>query len=73
MEYGIVNETLLFTSDGPGSEYRGTLPDKFLLTGNFGGDVDWNFGKLKEIQPDKPLMVMEYYPGWYASQIQNRL
>ncbi|CAL8070939.1 unnamed protein product [Orchesella dallaii] len=67
---GITNETLFFTSDGVGSGDRGTLPG-LLKTANFGSDVDWNFGQLQEMQPDKPLMVMEYYPGWFDHWFEN--
>lgn len=70
-EHGYVNQTLLFTSDGVGSGYRGTLPGKVLMTANFGGDADYNFGTLKELQPDKPLMVMEFYPGWFDHWFEN--
>lgn len=65
VDHKFANETLLFTSDGAYNGDRGTLPDRLLMTANFQGDVDGNFGKLKEMQPDKPVMAMEYWAGWY--------
>lgn len=65
-DHGIANETLLFTSDGAYNGNRGTIPEKLLMTANFQGDVDTNFGKLKEMQPDKPVMAMEFWSGWLA-------
>ncbi|ODN03705.1 Beta-galactosidase-1-like protein 3 [Orchesella cincta] len=63
LNLGYANETLFFTSDGVGSgQWNLTWTFK---TANFGGDVDHNFGTLREQQPDKPLMAMEYYPGWF--------
>lgn len=64
VDHGFTNETLMFTSDGVGNGYKGTLPDKLLMTANFQGDVDGNFGALKEQQPDKPVMAMEFWAGW---------
>jgi len=59
-------DVLLFTSDGPADEMLqgGTLPDVFK-TVNFGSRPEEAFAKLKEYQPDKPLMCMEYWNGWF--------
>ena len=59
-------DVLLFTSDG--SEdlmlQGGTLPD-VLKTINFGSKPKENFNNLLNHQPDKPLMCMEYWNGWF--------
>ncbi len=34
------------------------------MTANFQGDVDVNFGELKVLQPNKPVMAMEFWAGW---------
>ncbi|KAK4882084.1 hypothetical protein RN001_005403 [Aquatica leii] len=57
---------LLITSDSPllGGNV-GTLPNYFLQTANFNSLPEWNLNRLKQLQPDKPLMVMEYWTGWF--------
>lgn len=59
-------DVLLFTSDGPGDEYLqcGTLPHLFK-TANFGSRPAEAFAKLRQYQPDGPLMCMEYWNGWF--------
>jgi hypothetical protein len=59
---GIVE--LLSSCDGASSEQIGTLPGLLFQTIDFGSDIEGNFGKLEEIQPNKPVMAMEFYPGW---------
>ena len=57
----------LFTSDG-GTDFMltgGTLPNYFK-TVNFGSDAAGNFAKLKEHQPDAPLMCTEFWNGWFS-------
>lgn len=56
----------LFTSDGPTDWMLtgGTLDDCHK-TGNFGSHVSEEFGKLRERQPDGPLMCCEYWNGWF--------
>ncbi|KAF5275962.1 hypothetical protein FQA39_LY00758 [Lamprigera yunnana] len=56
---------LLFTSDGAGSGDIGTLKDHFLMTANFQNDPEWNFDRIKQDQPDKPAMAMEFWTGWF--------
>ncbi|MCD9020283.1 glycoside hydrolase family 35 protein [Cohnella silvisoli] len=59
-------DVLLFTSDGS-EDYMlqgGTLPD-MLATLNFGSNPEQGFAKLLEYQPDKPLVCMEYWNGWF--------
>lgn len=60
-----ISESLYFTADGASSGTKGGLPEEgVLLTCNFNQDVDGNFGTLMELQPNRPLMSMEYYSGW---------
>lgn len=61
-----------FTSDGASdvSLQYGTLPHIFK-TANFGSDAPRNFAKLREYQPDKPLMCMEYWNGWFDHWGEN--
>ena len=56
----------LFTSDGP-TDFMltgGTL-EGCHKTGNFGSDVPKQFKKLRERQPDGPLMCCEFWNGWF--------
>lgn len=55
---------LLFTSDTPSNGFFGTLPG-VLATANFQEEAVKELGLLKEYQPYKPLMVMEYWTGWF--------
>ncbi|PYZ99367.1 hypothetical protein A6K26_009645, partial [Gammaproteobacteria bacterium 2W06] len=58
-------ESLFFTSDTPSqSGDLGSVPGE-LMTANFktGGENELKI--LKEIQPDRPLMVMEFWTGWF--------
>ncbi|CAG7832431.1 unnamed protein product [Allacma fusca] len=57
--------TLLFTSDGSYNGIRGTLPDQLFYTANFQGDPEWNLDLLLELQPNKPVMSMEFWSGWF--------
>eukprot|EP00058_Branchiostoma_floridae_P011717 XP_002597205.1 hypothetical protein BRAFLDRAFT_203307 [Branchiostoma floridae] len=59
---GIVE--LLFTSDGKGALISGGIPG-VLKTVNFQNNASDKLQKLKEIQPDRPMMVMEYWTGWF--------
>lgn len=75
-QYGI--NIPLFTSDGAWQEAleAGSLPDENILaTGNF-GSLSWqNLDNLAAFQPDKPLMCMEFWDGWfnrYAEPIIHR-
>lgn len=56
---------MFFTSDTP-SLHRdaGTLPD-VLQMANFKVDPEKELNLLKELQPNKPAMVMEYWTGWF--------
>ncbi|XP_050294011.1 beta-galactosidase-1-like protein 3 [Anthonomus grandis grandis] len=57
---------LLMTADGV-TVFRdaGTLPQYFLVTANFNGNPVSSFNALEQIQPGRPKMAMEYYPGWF--------
>ena len=59
-------DVLLFTSVGPEDHMLqgGTLPH-LLKTVNFGSRAKQAFEKLREYQPDKPLMCMEFWVGWF--------
>jgi beta-galactosidase len=59
-------DSFLFTSDGPRDNclQGGTLPDVFK-TVNFAFDAKEAFAKLREYQPAGPLMVMEFWSGWF--------
>lgn len=59
-------DSFLFTSDGPrdGCLQGGTLPDVFK-TVNFAFNAAEAFAKLREYQPEGPLMVMEFWSGWF--------
>lgn len=61
---------LLFTSDTPAAGFQGTLPD-VLATANFQEDCSTELALLKAYQPNKPLMVMEYWSGWFDHYTEN--
>ncbi|KAF5283075.1 hypothetical protein FQR65_LT14092 [Abscondita terminalis] len=57
---------LLLTSDSPIlSGDAGTLPQNFLQTANFNTVPELQLWRLKQLQPNKPLLVMEYWTGWF--------
>ncbi|KAJ7382031.1 Beta-galactosidase-1-like protein 2 [Desmophyllum pertusum] len=66
----MVNEgisELLFTSDGVQqmeATYYPELPG-VLKTANFQNNETVYLNRLRELQPDKPLMVAEFWPGWF--------
>ena len=55
---------LLFTSDGGSQLKPENLLDGVLHTVNF-QEVGKNLEDLKKIQPDKPMMVSEFWSGWF--------
>ena len=59
-------DSFLFTSDGPrdGCLQGGTLPEAFK-TVNFAFNAQAALAKLRQYQPEGPLMVMEFWSGWY--------
>ncbi|XP_060528483.1 beta-galactosidase-1-like protein 3 [Cylas formicarius] len=63
LDNGIVE--VLSTADNPWKGTAGTIPDLFFMTGNFDSDAIQNLNYLKQYQNNKPLMVMEYWSGWF--------
>lgn len=55
---------LLVSADNAKTGTVGTLPDLLMLTVNSGDPVSV-FDTLKDLQPNRPLMAMEFYPGWF--------
>ncbi len=60
-------EVPLFTSDGETNYflYTGTLPEVFKTVNFFCEDMAYAFGDIRRMQPDLPLMVGEFWGGWY--------
>ena len=59
-------DVLLFTSDGPEDfMLQGGMVPGVLETVNFGSRADEAFSQLRRYQPDGPLMVMEFWNGWF--------
>lgn len=56
-------DSLFFTSDNTGTA-TGSLPG-ILMTANFQVNAEGNLNALRNLQPDKPLMVMEFWSGWF--------
>ncbi|MEU3611547.1 beta-galactosidase family protein [Streptomyces sp. NPDC006872] len=59
-------EELLFTCDQTAGDHlkNGTLPG-VLATGTFGSRVDESLKRLREAQPEGPLMCSEFWIGWF--------
>lgn len=59
-------DVLLFSADRASDTMLqgGSLPD-LLKTANFGSKADESFAKLREYQPEEPLMCTEYWQGWF--------
>ncbi|MFH8612215.1 beta-galactosidase [Streptomyces sp. NPDC018029] len=59
-------EELLFTCDQTDAEHltAGTLPGT-LATGTFGSRVTPSLARLREHQPEGPLMCAEFWIGWF--------
>ncbi|MEH7011765.1 glycoside hydrolase family 35 protein [Neobacillus niacini] len=61
-----VNDELLFTSDGPApSMLHGGMIEGVLETVNFGSRTESAFEQLQQVQPNGPLMCMEFWHGWF--------
>ncbi|MBS4219561.1 beta-galactosidase [Bacillus sp. FJAT-49711] len=61
-----VGDELLFTSDGPlPSMLHGGMIENVLETVNFGSRTEAAFEELKKLQPNGPLMCMEFWHGWF--------
>jgi beta-galactosidase len=59
-------DVLLFTSDGPrdGQQQGGGMPG-ILRTVNFAFEANEAFAKLRDYQPEGPLLVAEFWSGWF--------
>lgn len=80
-----VHETILFTTDRPfDKELECGQIDGVFVTTDFGihtkAEVDDNFRRLREVQPNGPLVNSEFYTGWlthwqegYAQRNANEL
>ena len=55
-----------FTCDGVAELKNDTRSDIFAAV-NFGSDPQNGFSALRAVRPTGPLMVSEYYPGWFDS------
>ena len=55
-----------FTCDGP-SQLKNDVRDDIFSTVNFGSDPEGAFKALRAVRSAGPLMVSEYYPGWFDS------
>ncbi|MGN7355857.1 glycoside hydrolase family 35 protein [Paenibacillus sp. SAF-054] len=59
-------DVLLFTSDGPEDHMlQGGMVEGVLETVNFGSRAKEAFEKLREYQPEGPVMCMEFWNGWF--------
>lgn len=59
-------DVLLFTSDGPEDfMLQGGMLPGVLETVNFGSRPQQAFDKLRQYQPEGPLMCMEFWNGWF--------
>uniref|UniRef100_A0A2P2I5I9 Beta-galactosidase n=1 Tax=Hirondellea gigas TaxID=1518452 RepID=A0A2P2I5I9_9CRUS len=59
------NNTLFFTSDNTIMHYDWGSVDGALQTANFNREPSKHLARLKEMQPNRPLMVAEFWSGWY--------
>ncbi|CAH1983098.1 unnamed protein product [Acanthoscelides obtectus] len=68
-DHGIVE--ILCTCDRPSEQGRGSIPG-ILQTANFKVDAKGHLDMLKELQPGKPLMTMEFWTGWFDHWMDPR-
>src|SRR5665213_57570 len=54
----------LFECNPPDVMKNGMLTNLFQAA-NFGSDVQRNFARLRQLQPQGPLICSEFYPGWF--------
>lgn len=65
-------DVLLFTSDGPTDEMLlGGSLDDVHATVNFGSRVEESFRKYREYRTEEPLMVMEFWNGWFDHWMED--
>lgn len=58
-------DVYLFTADGPGQLPHGTLPDLPAVVNLGPGGAERGFATLANFRPDTPLMIGEYWAGWF--------
>lgn len=59
-------ESLPFTSDNiRDAGFRGTL-EGALVTANLQSDPSVHLDRLLEYQPNRPVMIAEYWAGWFT-------
>ena len=58
------DSTLFFTSDNEAGLETGYIPG-ILMTVNCQTNVTLNLNVLRTLQPDRPVMVMEFWTGWF--------
>lgn len=61
--YGM--ESLLFTSDSPKNSFDYGTTDGVLMTANFKFESTENLDALLALQPNRPILVSEFWPGWF--------
>jgi beta-galactosidase len=49
----------------PPDEMLSGLDTNLFQAGNFGNNPAQNFAKVRKIQPSRPLICSEFYPGWF--------
>lgn len=64
LQNGIVE--LLVSADSPSLHGdAGTLPGLLFQTANFGSSPEIDFKALQSLQPNRPMMSMEFWVGWF--------
>lgn len=58
-------ESLLFTSDTPTLTGDWGNIDYELMTANFKWGSEDELRRIKELRPNAPILVSEYWPGWF--------
>jgi len=69
-------ESLLFTSDTPKLTLDWGNVDNVLMTANFKWGSLEELAKIKELRPNAPILVSEFWPGWFDhwfEQLHNDL
>jgi len=63
---------MFFTSDTPTQTYDWGSVAGALQTANFQRNAQKELDQLKKLQPNMPLMVTEFWSGWFDHWIDNR-
>ena len=58
-------ESLLFTSDTPTLTADWGNVDYELMTANFKFGSEAELKRIKELRPNSPILVSEFWPGWF--------